>query len=476
MKTLAHINNSCDVLFINPTGSKHSSEHILIEPIDTLSLASFCESVFKSHIFSLLDMDLYKIPPEQLAQWHFSNLKAVVVVADYHIPLHDQGVRVNIEKIFAHYKTLGVSCILVGKSATFEAQEAIRSLHADFCCSFEAEYALRSILSNVLGVQKTPFLSCGSKSDNSEGFTHHPKAPPVQLDELVFANRNLVNVNDYIDTRTILSSRGCNLKCEFCHVPSFWGAWRSRSAQHVVAEIKELLDMGHKKILFLDDNALASSKRAMQLCEQISSMGLSDLMQGRAAMGALATIFKSDQATLKNLYEHGMRWIHFGAESADNEVLQSIKKKMSIEDFQRTTEAALEMGYRLRSSWIVDLPGVSEQSMKRTLDFISTAPTQEIRIHFLSLRRGSEFYKKYVSGRDSESLEQFIHTPRQNQNLTLVGSKKVQDMVEQCLLSLVQKGYQVVTECDSFGQMQKDNQWPQKVVSLCPMRYGMRWL
>ena len=67
---------------------------------------------------------------------------------------------------------------------------------------------------------------------------------------------------------TMQTSRGCPWPCVFCDIPIFnEGKWRSRSAQHVVAEFKQLQEHGYGAVYFVDDHFLLQPKRIEAICQ-----------------------------------------------------------------------------------------------------------------------------------------------------------------------------------------------------------------
>jgi radical SAM superfamily enzyme YgiQ (UPF0313 family) len=290
----------------------------------------------------------------------------------------------------------------------------------------------------------------------------------VTLEELPISNRNLVTLSEYIDVRTLLSSRGCNLQCTFCHVPGFWGFWRGRSANIVAKEIEHLVkEHGAKKILFLDDNATVKPKRMQEIAKILQQNKV------EVALGCLGTIDRYDKEALIDMYKGGFRWIHYGAESGDDEQLSTMGKRINSQDIMEVVKATQECGLRVRTSWIMDMPGLTLEGLKKTEDLILTQGSEEIRLHFLTLRLGSILHNQ----NKSIDTEQFIHNPSQNLNISGVSEQDIENSVERILTGLISQGYTVVRHAHEFKDIEAlQHLNPQlKIVSLCPLRYGLGW-
>ena len=78
-----------NILFINPPNNPFSSSGILIEPIDTIHVATYIRSL--GYNVTFLDMDVKKLAPSFLTEFlQNKQFDLSVIVFDYHIPLHDE--------------------------------------------------------------------------------------------------------------------------------------------------------------------------------------------------------------------------------------------------------------------------------------------------------------------------------------------------------------------------------------------------
>lgn len=481
-KTLLNINKNviikCNsktkmkhIAFINPPNAPFTSRGILIEPIDTLGLASWVEHL--GYETSILDMDVKQLEPQDLKEVYKNNWPSVmIVVFDYHIPLHDVGANKVIKEICELARENGSITILGGKAATFLERDKLKeNIVADFYLRFEMEETLKELLFAIKSGEKdyskikglTYWNSCRDKLLDTE-----ERQEKIDIKDLPISNRNLVDLNDYIDVRTVLSSRGCNLQCTFCHVPGFWGLWRGRTPEQVVKEMQILKNQHNaKKILLLDDNAFAQPKRLEKV-----ALGLKE-SNTDIAWGCLGTIDRYNQKSLEVMASGGFKWIHFGAESGDDEQLSTMGKKITNSKILEAVRGTRELGIRVRTSWILDMPGLTLDGLKKTEDLIVSQGSEEIRLHFLTLRLGSILDKQFKI-----EAPQFIHNGKQNLNLSSVSSEDIEQSVNRILKELIKQGYKVVKTAKDFENVDKlkENNPSLKIVSLCPLRYGLNWI
>lgn len=452
-----------NILFINPPNDPFSSKGILIEPIDTIHVASYIQHL--GYSVSFLDMDVKKLSPDFLTHYLIDKkFDMCVIVFDYHIPLHDEGSNQKIFNILSILKQFNILSVLGGKIASFYNEEQLKNWDADFFIYKDIEYVLKSLLENYPEVENINNLRF---KKNGILFTTKKENLNIDLNSFPMPDRNLCDINDYIDVRTLLSSRGCNLKCTFCHVPGFWGNWKGKSVGSIVEEIIYLQEnFNAKKILFLDDNAMAQPKRMQQIAELLIEK------QSRAALGCLGTIISFNEDVMKTMFQAGFRWIHYGAESADDNVLYNMHKKITAKQTLEVIQKTKQIGFRVRTSWILDMPDLTEEAILKTEKMIIENPTDEIRLHFLTLRLGSFLYEKFHI-----DTKQFIHNSTQNINISGVNAQFIKNSLERIISSLISQGYILVCNPDDFIEVEKLKQKSPdlKIVSLCPLRYGLGW-
>jgi len=452
-----------NILFINSPNIPFTSKGILIEPIDIIHLATFTKSL--GYNVSFLDMDVKKIHPEFIHDFvDLNKIDIAVIVFDYHIPLHDEGTNQNIKKLLTILNEFNITSILGGKIASYYSEEQLKDWNADFFIHKEMETPLKNILSDLSSLPNN--IRKKDKNTNIIISSDYKKNI-INLNDFPFPDRSLCDLSDYIDVRTMLSSRGCNLKCTFCHVPEFWGNWNGKSPELVVQEIDYLKkEFNTKKILFLDDNATAQPKRMKEISQLLIAQN------NQTPLGCLGTIISFQEDVMQKMFNAGFRWIHYGVESGDMQQLHLMNKKITPEKTQYVLSKTKEIGFRIRTSWIMDMPDLTEEALFNTEKMILNNPTDEIRLHFLTLRLGSFLHNKFHI-----DTKQFIHNHKQNLNISGLDSQLISASVERIISSLLQKGYVLVSNPDDFLDVEKlKRQSPElKIVSLCPLRYGLGW-
>ena len=167
----------------------------------------------------------------------------------------------------------GVKIAFGGVFATLNANRVKQQCpEVDFVCRSDGEDLILELLDRL----DDPDTVAGVTWADRDGRVRDNPDRPLErnLDRWPFPDREGLAV-DYIesmpldvpavfslDRYTIMqTSRGCPWPCVFCDIPIFSeGKWRSRSASHVVEELKELDREGYRSVFFVDDHFLLQPK------------------------------------------------------------------------------------------------------------------------------------------------------------------------------------------------------------------------
>src|SRR5260370_33361900 len=70
-------------------------------------------------------------------------------------------------------------------------------------------------------------------------------------------------------TTPLMSTRGCPFRCDFCHKSVFGDLFSARPVETVVAEMREIAELGYDRIWMSDDLFTLKCKRTFELAEAI---------------------------------------------------------------------------------------------------------------------------------------------------------------------------------------------------------------
>jgi anaerobic magnesium-protoporphyrin IX monomethyl ester cyclase len=182
---------------------------------------------------------------------------------------------------------------------------------------------------------------------------------------------NLQPLTDGLDplarAYTLVTSRGCPYQCIYCSKPITGNTWRARPPEDVVAEWRYLVnEMGATEIGITDDVWNLKLDRAKEICRLLIAEGLNHVpwvtVHGMRADHTDAELFQL-------MKEAGCKRAGFGVESGNQAVLDSIKKRQSLDDVRRAFKQAKAAGLQTMGFFIFGLPADTEASMDDTIRF-----------------------------------------------------------------------------------------------------------
>jgi len=163
------------------------------------------------------------------------------------------------------------------------------------------------------------------------------------------------------------TSRGCPHGCVFCETTRFHGGvWRARTPENVVKDINLLVTQhGADIIHVVDDNFTADPERALKIYERL-----------RGGPRPLFFIFSARSDDLLSIPEFVSKLAearflraNVGVETVDSALSRRIGKEISLEQHRRAFSAMRASGIFSVASFIVGLPGETDEIRRRNLEF-----------------------------------------------------------------------------------------------------------
>lgn len=192
------------------------------------------------------------------------------------------------------------------------------------------------------------------------------------LDSLPFPDRESVDLRWYRlqphftngrPHATVISSRGCPSSCTFCGNIVTGRKFRARSPQYFVDELETLVKKyAIRHFHIVDDNFAVDKKRLVEICGQIikRDLKISWFIFGRAD-------HLNDEDMLSLMKRAGCVHILFGVESGSQEILDTIKKNITIEEIKRACLLCRKVGILYTNSFIIGNPGETAETVMKTI-------------------------------------------------------------------------------------------------------------
>ena len=262
----------------------------------------------------------------------------------------------------------------------------------------------------------------------------NPPRPFIKhLDELPFAAWDLMDIDEYVDPAyfngrhlAVFSGRGCPYDCSFCASCVTWGGkLRMRSTENVINELCHIVNvLGVSNLMFWDDTFAASKKRALAICRQIIRKGL-DINY--------TVQLRADSVTpelASALVESGCSFAAIGVESGNDQILEQIGKRETMEQFRHAVKVMKETGLPVIASYIIGLPGDTHETIKETLDFAMELDADQSKFMILAPYPGTKVYdlavsKGLASATSFEQMESLNYYDSVAINLSHVSDKEL---------------------------------------------------
>ncbi len=260
--------------------------------------------------------------------------------------------------------------------------------HFDVVVRGEGEQTMPEIVAayeagtDLRGVRGAVFpAATGAEGSAHEAWSAPPRPLSKDLDGIAFPARDLLPNARYIAfgrkayglaVTTIMSTRGCPYRCEFCSNVVFGASYRERSPCNVVDEIEEALSIGYDHISFADDVFTLNRSRVLEICAEIERRGLVFSWE------CLGRVDSFDRRMALAMRRSGCRRVFFGIESGDDEVLRLMRKQITTAQARRAVDVAHRAGLEVGAFFIVCYPGETDETVLATLRFATSLPLDYI--------------------------------------------------------------------------------------------------
>jgi anaerobic magnesium-protoporphyrin IX monomethyl ester cyclase len=217
-----------------------------------------------------------------------------------------------------------------------------------------------------------------------------PPSPISPLDQIPCPAREELKMGLYGENAgTIFTSRGCPQQCVFCSRPVFGRRWRGHSPEYVLKEIEHLMKgYGVSTLSILDDNFTVNLDRAERVLDGII-----------AKKWKLAIYFwngmRVDHMTkqlLTKLRKAGCTAINFGVEAVDPNVIEGIKKGVSLEQIEQAIKLSRELGIRANVFLMIGNPGDTAESADKIIGFVDKLHVDGVHLSMATPLMGTGFW------------------------------------------------------------------------------------
>jgi len=201
-----------------------------------------------------------------------------------------------------------------------------------------------------------------------------PRDPPQDLDALPWPARELFPVHLYraITIKrpfaTMTTVRGCPYSCKYCGQVGEKQSFRMRSAESVAEEIKWLVSIGYKEIIFFDETFTVNRARTRDLCERLIAMGSPIPWTCRTRVDLV------DDDLLRVMRKAGCKRLQMGIESGSEAVLKRMDRRVDLKQVEQAFNYAASIGFETRGYFMLGYLEETQAETDETIDLACRMP------------------------------------------------------------------------------------------------------
>ena len=182
------------------------------------------------------------------------------------------------------------------------------------------------------------------------------------------------------------ASKGCPYACSFCTVAKT--AWKFRSAESVLAELRYLRDRFNiRTVSFFDETFTMNKKRVRELCEGMIREHLDIRWYCNTRVHLV------DPDLLKTMRAAGCAGISYGVESGNQGMLDRVSKQATVRQAAEAIHWAKEAGIKTYCAFILGLPGETQETAMDTIEFALKTLPNGAQFNVLAPYPGTELYE-----------------------------------------------------------------------------------
>lgn len=381
------------VLLIYPFGNseiyKHSRISAFVPNIPYQSLAILGSVLVKYGVsVKILDLNLVKNPLTKLKKV-LQIYSPTYIGISFTTPLFD-----NVKTIISLIRNLrdnklsGIKIIIGGPHASALPKRTFEELKPDYLIYGEGEY---SFLDVILEQVKKKDI-CNLVYSLNGCLIQNKKAEMVNINSIPFPLWKLYDLTKYKTNPLnckqnpigfLETSRGCPFSCIYCNKDVFGYKFRPKDPYLVAEEIKYMKKTGFNEIQIIDDNFSLDLKRAKKICDLMPKINF-------VSTGLRAD--KVDNELFLKMKNKGCYRIYIGIESANQSILNTAKRDMSIKNIKNAIKLANNNGIEVLGLFLLGLPGENRLTIRKTIKFAQNQRLNFIKVGIVKPIPGSNLF------------------------------------------------------------------------------------
>ncbi|MHB1456640.1 MAG: B12-binding domain-containing radical SAM protein [Armatimonadota bacterium] len=273
------------------------------------------------------------------------------------------------------YKAKGAYVVMGGLHPTALSDEC--AAHANTVCLGPGEDTFPAFLADFKAGH--PASRYQSAARTLEG------QPPMR--------RDLIKRHLYLAPNSLVVSRGCPHRCDFCYKNDFYRGGRSFYTQTVDDALAQIEGLRGRHLFFLDDNLFGDIRFAEALFD-----GMKGMNRVWQAAGTVQSILVT--GLLEKAVESGLRSLFVGFESIN---ASSLSEQNKVQNLDRDYNAAIRkmhgLGVMVNGSFVFGMDHDDADTPRRTVEWAIEQGIETAAFHIMTPYPGTALYDRLVKER-----------------------------------------------------------------------------
>lgn len=203
--------------------------------------------------------------------------------------------------------------------------------------------------------------------------------------------RDLIKRHLYLVPNSIVVSRGCPHKCDFCYKEAFFQGGKGFYTQTIDDALAEIERLPGKHLYFLDDHLFGNVPFASALFEGMKGMGR--LWQ---AAGTVQSVLRPE--LLEKAVASGLRSLFVGFETLNPENLRAQQKYQNLNrDYNAAIHRLHDLGVMVNGSFVFGMDDDDETVFDRTVEWIINQGIETATFHILTPYPGTALHTRMTA-------------------------------------------------------------------------------
>jgi len=191
-----------------------------------------------------------------------------------------------------------------------------------------------------------------------------------------------------VPNASCISSRGCPYACSYCDRSVFRRSFRFNSAEYLYDHLKHLRGkFGVRHINFYDDQFTFHRKRVEEFTELIKQKPLGMTFNCPVRADHI------DEDLLRRMKGAGCWMMNLGIESGDEQLLVQHRQNVNLDHLAMKIRMIKAAGIRTKGLLMIGLPGETEESIRRSMDYVFSLPIDDFNLAKFTPFPGSPIYE-----------------------------------------------------------------------------------